>query len=861
MIASFSFFSTRVMLALVFVATALAQPYVDGKFNGRIAWSADGNHNDPDDWIASPLALAIFAEAGLRDRLVHFDYNCILTETNEEWEKIHAESVLGAVRRWGYDRSRFIDVRQDREAAIASIARAIDASSAEDPLYFVVAGPMEIPYLGIQRSDPSKRKFVYCISHSRWNEGFSSNYKFTFTKRSVIEQGINWVQIRDQNSLLAFGRFGRKSPPEEFAPYFWLRDSGDPNLQFLWERMVVSTRPDPSDAGMAWFLVTGDEACDPQKLRQLLHLRHPVHPSATRGELRIEAENFTTHKGFVIEDRNDRQASHRLNVVLQGAAAGFIRTRVDELYAGARERYDVQVRFLDEAGGRARFTFRVNGKAQAEWQSSESGQGWSSRIVRDVEVALGDELQIEASGGTARLDYVQLTRVPSIAANSSRRFDATGPLDDPAAMPGGLIVAGMNPGYLKLNGGRAIYLSGPDDPETFLYLGAPNPDSTRFGGQQSEIIARLASQGVTAFHCQIFRMRRCNIKDEGDDTHSPFLDHDPARPLNPAVLDQWDNWFAQLEEAGIVLHLEFYNDATDVERMGWVLDDAGDLHPDERRFITGIVERFKHRKNILWGLEESANKIPRERTAHFKKMAELIAQVDNYNHPIVQSFVIPSDPEGDDFRGMAMSEDYVGDPNIRVVTWLHLNPHGDDLEMQHREYLRYAKMDGGRFVVMKNETFYRPYVQRAPLSRQYIWAAAMTGMHMLEAQHKADRPAHTHLLKDDGLLTRFMEKTDFFRMRNDNALAHGATKWVLSNPGQSWIGYSYAATSPMGLRNLPEGNYDLLWFDCEKGIEVWQRGLTAKGASVTWPKPEGFGQEVAVYVKRTMTDSRNDPGK
>ena len=43
-------------------------PYVDGKFRGRIGYSADGNHNDPDDWAASPVALAIFAECGLRDR-------------------------------------------------------------------------------------------------------------------------------------------------------------------------------------------------------------------------------------------------------------------------------------------------------------------------------------------------------------------------------------------------------------------------------------------------------------------------------------------------------------------------------------------------------------------------------------------------------------------------------------------------------------------------------------------------------------------------------------------------------------------------------------------------------------------------
>src|SRR5262245_6433069 len=96
-----------VSLVSTVVAQAAGGPYVAGKFQGRIAYSADGNHNDPDDWAASPLALAIFAEAGLKDRLVHFDYNCILPKTDREWEKIHAESVLGAAKRYGYDLSRF----------------------------------------------------------------------------------------------------------------------------------------------------------------------------------------------------------------------------------------------------------------------------------------------------------------------------------------------------------------------------------------------------------------------------------------------------------------------------------------------------------------------------------------------------------------------------------------------------------------------------------------------------------------------------------------------------------------------------------------------------------------------------------
>jgi predicted amidohydrolase len=53
-------------------------PFDGKRFQGRIAYSADGNHNDPDDWAASPLVLALIAAAGAKEQLIHFDYNCIL---------------------------------------------------------------------------------------------------------------------------------------------------------------------------------------------------------------------------------------------------------------------------------------------------------------------------------------------------------------------------------------------------------------------------------------------------------------------------------------------------------------------------------------------------------------------------------------------------------------------------------------------------------------------------------------------------------------------------------------------------------------------------------------------------------------
>jgi hypothetical protein len=395
---------------------AATRPYIDGEFKGRIAYSADGNHNDPDDWIASPVVLAILAQAGLKDRLVHFDYNSILLLTHADWEAVNTESVLGAAKRHGYDTSRFFDDRRDLDGAIASIVRAVNASSAGDPLYFIIAGPMEVAVRALRQSDPAKLRYVTCISHSRWNDGYQNGYTFSFTKRSVIELGVVWVQIPDQNRLLSFGRFGRPSPPEEFAPYFWMRDSRDANIRFLWDRMVVSTRPDPSDAGMAWFLVTGDEECDPGKLERFLEKREPAARVSIRPHIRLEAENFRHLEGLVVEDRSpDRATSHRLAVQLEGASKGRIRTLFQEPFAVAAGRYDVEIRYWDERGATCGYALFVNGNARGTpWKSPGEGGGWTSHVIQAVDIKLGDEIRIDVGGSVGRVDYIQLNvRIPS----------------------------------------------------------------------------------------------------------------------------------------------------------------------------------------------------------------------------------------------------------------------------------------------------------------------------------------------------------------------------------------------------------------------------------------------------------------
>src|SRR5687768_7427303 len=229
-------------------SSAGARPYENGIFKGRIAHSADGNANDEDDWGAFPTAFAIIDAFGLMDRVVHIDYNNILHHNDARFYRNMTDGVLGSAERFGIRPNVMFDCQKDLEGAIESIRRAIDASSADNPLYYILAGPMEVPLMGIKRSDPAKRKYVYCISHSVWNDGYSQPEKLhlhKYTKRDIIATGVNWVQVKPGSGLTDSSR--HSSTPEQWAKWHWMRDSADKRLNWIFSRLQVVDRCDVSD--------------------------------------------------------------------------------------------------------------------------------------------------------------------------------------------------------------------------------------------------------------------------------------------------------------------------------------------------------------------------------------------------------------------------------------------------------------------------------------------------------------------------------------------------------------------------------------------------------------------------------------
>lgn len=222
----------------------------------RIGYSADGNIHDYDDWHASPMALLLIAYAGEDARLVHFDYNNNLAGNVESQAAGHRERVLGAASRLGIDADLLFDDQEDVDGAVASIAAAVNASTADDPFVLLCAGPMEVCWRGIDAADDDRERYVRVVSHSTWNDGFSEGAA-VHTWEDIQDFDVVADHIRDQN-LHALRR-----KPEGWT---WLRELEDGD--WFYDAIATDEKAgDASDAGMMFYVLTGNDRPAPEDVK------------------------------------------------------------------------------------------------------------------------------------------------------------------------------------------------------------------------------------------------------------------------------------------------------------------------------------------------------------------------------------------------------------------------------------------------------------------------------------------------------------------------------------------------------------------------------------------------------------------
>ncbi len=288
------------VIVLAFITSSVFSQTPLWQSKGRIAISSDGNEHDHDDWAATPLSLALLSAKGLQNKLVLYTYSDHIWGSNlampvgkgglTAYEQMR-ESALTGAKLFGFDQSRFLCAVDDPEKAYVAMAKAINATSEDNPLFIIAAGPMHVIGEGIRRSERDKRKYVTVISHSDWNNKHANEpytwepehkgWTFEMMKKvySTKKSGeVQFIRIADQNGGKDY--LGLNAAIEHFD---WIKTSSAQNnglykkgsWEWLYSRQETCLKKkgknfDPSDAGMVIYLLTGKEKTNPEMAKEIM---------------------------------------------------------------------------------------------------------------------------------------------------------------------------------------------------------------------------------------------------------------------------------------------------------------------------------------------------------------------------------------------------------------------------------------------------------------------------------------------------------------------------------------------------------------------------------------------------------------
>ena len=252
-------------IALVIIGVLIATTTVSAqKINapaGRIAIVADGNSPDPDDLGGTAVSIALLQATGLADRLVHYSHSCDLVRVSRISEKAEIErhalmqsSCYVTARRWGgFDSLTFYDAKWQQEETIDDLTRAINASTANDPLWIIEAGEPDIIGYALDAAQKDTYKYVKVVTHHPANDNAGDFYRW----QDILDFAIEEVRIPDQNMNLKVDIF----------QWDWAKNHPDSRIQQVWIQGKIAEvdnvvnfqkgKWDCSDAGMVLYWITG----------------------------------------------------------------------------------------------------------------------------------------------------------------------------------------------------------------------------------------------------------------------------------------------------------------------------------------------------------------------------------------------------------------------------------------------------------------------------------------------------------------------------------------------------------------------------------------------------------------------------
>ncbi|MBB6429992.1 hypothetical protein [Algisphaera agarilytica] len=279
---------------------------------GRLAIMVDGNFRDADDIAATPVTLAMLISQGHADRLVHYSHSCDLRKKKQDAEGMGPDGLTrqqamqdncdGTAARWGQfpHVETFFNCITQQQETIDDLTRCINDSTAEDPLWFILAGEPDLLYQALVAAQPDKRQFVYVITHHPANHrGDDYGYRGDYTSAPPKLEDRWVVNIEGVSpEMTYFIGNQNKQLYRSIKTWNWARDHEDERINWLYERIELSQRADEngksiwgyhgivgkadvSDTGMVWYWTSGlqDEACTMEALRDLFEEYVSQHPA------------------------------------------------------------------------------------------------------------------------------------------------------------------------------------------------------------------------------------------------------------------------------------------------------------------------------------------------------------------------------------------------------------------------------------------------------------------------------------------------------------------------------------------------------------------------------------------------------
>lgn len=386
-------------------------------------------------------------------------------------------------------------------------------------------------------------------------------------------------------------------------------------------------------------------------------------------------------------------------------------------------------------------------------------------------------------------------------------------------LPGQVIVDPEYPQWLKYNDGGPFFMCGPGDPEGFLYRGSRNPDGTRNGDQMALINKMIGTDA----NC-IYLMAVRSHGGDGDSDENPFVDSDPNNNLDSDILAQWETWFTEMDNNGIVIFFIFYDDGSEI----WSGNTVGS---EEQHFIQTLVDSFKHHKHLIWCIAEEYSEAYSE--TRISNIAATIKAADDHNHVIAVhqlnglTFDFPNDPNLDQFAIQYNENSPDGLHSGMVTAW-------NNAAGRYNLNMAEAQDHGtGSSMRLKN------------------WACAMGGAYVMVLGMDISGTTIGDL-ESCGYLRKFFEQTNFNEMSPHDELKSGATKYVLALSDTSYILYS-DNSGDIGVQNLSAGTYNLLWFDPVDGDQELISDVNLSAGNQLFNRPASIGNEVALYINRSSS--------